>query len=202
MNEKYTKIHLLLNFIKCLPRIGFRFLNLLFRNKKVVCKVYKVGDSYCFEGALNQLIWEVENAVFITLSNSSKIFFNSGEILFQVNSAQTEFQLSAFGAVHKLKHHAQIKVANFKKNEFEKVMVRATNVILECDTVIDFPNYKLQHNTPQSISFLKFSKPKSNKEIKMNFPLINYLDQYSITLFNTQSIEEVRLLKQQIDKNL
>lgn len=190
-----------LNILKATPKITLRFLNFLFQRKKMTCKNFRPNNPYCIEGTLNQLIWEVENTVFITLSNSSKILFDSGELLFHVNSAQTQFQLCAYGIGRKQRLKTNLKVVVLEKNDLTNVNTKSKSVVVDIDRIVRNPNIDLQHINNQSISFQNYLKPKSPEEIKIKFTHTQFLNQYIAELFNTHSIEEVQKLKQLIDKN-
>lgn len=202
-NSNFYRHNLLfiLNFIKSFPKITLRFLSFLFQRKKMTCKIFGPDSSYCIEGTLNQLIWEVENTVFITLSNSSKIFFDSGELLFHVNAAQTQFQLCTYGVGRKQRFEINLKVVLLEKKDLTNVITKSKSVVVDLNRIVRNPNIDLQHINNHSISFQKSLKPKSPEEIKIKFTHTQFLNQYTAAIFNTISIEEVQKLKQLIDKN-
>ncbi|TMM55832.1 hypothetical protein FEE95_14350 [Maribacter algarum] len=190
-----------LNILKATPKITLRFLNFLLQRKKMTCKDFRPNSSYCIEGTLNQLIWEVKNALFITVSNSSKIFFDSDELLFQANSTQTQFELCAYGIGYKEKLRTQIKVVVLEKIDLTNVVLNSNNIAVEFNKILHNHNIRLQHIQNHSISFQKSLMPKSPEKRRVQFQRPQFLDQYSVALFNTHSIKEVQKLRELIEEN-
>ncbi|MFS4445389.1 hypothetical protein [Maribacter sp. 2307UL18-2] len=201
LNPYTYKLLFVWNFLKSIPTITSRFLRLLIRRKRIRCNSFKSGSSYCIEGTLNQLIWEVENALFITVSNSSKIFFDSYELLFQANSTQTQFELCAYGIGYKEKLRTQIKVVVLEKIDLTNVVLNSNNIAVEFNKILHNHNIRLQHIQNHSISFQKSLMPKSPEKRRVQFQRSKFLDQYSVALFNTHSIEEVQRLRELINNN-
>lgn len=202
MIRQSTKIYFVFNFIICLPKIGSRFLNLLFKRKKLGCIKLWPSNHYCIEGTLNQLIWEVENAVFITLSTSPKVFFNSGELIFPVNKAQTQFQLTAYGAYQTQKNRTQIRVTVLDKNDLTNTITKSKNIAVDFNTIVQQPHISSLHIDNHIISFQKSLMPRELKKIQLNFNHLEFLNNCSIELFNTSSIEEVNKLREVIEKKM
>ncbi|WP_350289823.1 hypothetical protein [uncultured Croceitalea sp.] len=198
-NKRWARALFLLNFIKHFPKIILRFLGLLFLSKKLVYKDFRPNVSYCIEGTLNQLLWNIENSIFITLNNSSKLFFDSGQLLFHVSKSQTEFQLTAYGIGKKRQFNTQIKVICIEKLGFENI--NAKSPIFNFKKLVAYPNISIQHVKVYSIYFQKVSTPKL--PIKPNIVLDNshFLKKELVQVLQTKTINSVHQLKLSLLKN-
>ena len=200
-NKKWARALFVLNFIKHLPKIIIRFLGLLFLSKKLVYKDFRPNTPYCIDGTLNQLLWNIENSIFITLSNSSKLFFDSGQLLFHVSKSQTNFQLTAYGIGEKHQFHAQIKVICIEKQDFENINTKTKSLLFNFKKPITYPNISIQHIKDYSIYFQKVSTPKTS--IKPNIVLDNspLLKEELVQVLQTRTINSVHQLKLSLLKN-
>ena len=193
LRKRKLAINLMINSL----RIIFRFLKLLFNRKKLECISFQADVAFCIKGTINQLSWNVQNSIFITISNSSQIFFDSSQLLFQVKKEQTAFELTAYGIQRKTKLLTAIKIIALNKKDVSNIVPKSKKTsINKIDVVL---NKKIQNST---ISFQNRKHPIPFKQIhlKLNksiFPL-NTLTKIS----SVSSIEELKALKNAIEKDL
>jgi len=183
-------------------KIAFRFLKLLFNRKKLSCTNFRPDSSYCIEGSLNQLLWDVENAVFVTLSNSSQIFFDSSQFLFNVKKEQSQFQLIAYGVGHSKKLSTKVKIISLEKFDFNHVVTQTKSIVVDYQKTIKSSNISLKHVPNHSISFQKSLMPKEFKKIQIDINRIDFINNCSAELLKTNSIQEVNNLKETIENNI
>ena len=167
-------------------KISFKFLKLLFNSKKIHCNSFKPDSEYCIEGTINQLRWHVQNSIFITISNSSQIFFDSGQLLFQVKKGQSEFHLTAYGIGEKTKLFTQIKVVAISKSDFSNVETQSKNVELNKQKIM-----LSKHIDPRSLLFQNMRQPTPYKHVQ--FDVKNSLSKISLTK-SLEELEKLRLL--------
>ncbi len=178
-----------------------RFLGLFFLGKKLVYKNFRPNASYCIDGTLNQLLWNIENSIFIALSNSPKLFFDSGQLLFHVSKSQTNFQLTAYGIGKKHQFHTQIKVICIEKQGFENINTKTKSLLFNIKKPITYPNISIQYIKDYSIYFQKVSTPKLS--LKPNILLDNssLLKEELVEVLQTRTINSVHQLKLSLLKN-
>ena len=121
------KVKLFFVFIIYMPKIIFRYFSFVIKGKRVHLRSFKANSNYSIQGTLNQLTWDVENAVFITLSNSSKIFFESDEEIFKIRENQNTFKIICYGIRKKEIAIVSIKVVKITMADFEQVSIRNKN---------------------------------------------------------------------------
>lgn len=76
---------------------------------------FRPNNMYCIDESLNQLIWSVENCLFIILENSSRIYLNSGNFIFKVNASDTMFNICFYGVNTRESAKTRIKVVKLDK---------------------------------------------------------------------------------------
>ncbi len=143
LGRSYIKIVLFLKIILYSYKILFRFVVLLIKRKRLNLYFFKADTHYCVHGTFNQLTWKVDNASFIILENSSKLYFGSGEHIFKVDHGKTEFNIICYGVGNKIRAATTIKVAQFRVNEFGIVPRRRQNKIMDFDE-LDFAQFRTQ----------------------------------------------------------
>ena len=193
----FRKRQLTLNLIANSLKISLRFLKLLFNRKTMACISFQPDLEYCIEGTLNQLRWEVHNALFITINGSSQLFFDSGQLLFQVKKGQTELLLTAYGVRKKTKLVTQIKVVALSKKDFSGVETQRKNVALR--------NQKIKLNRQinySSISFQNSRQPKPFKQIQIDLNKSPFLKNSFSKINLTDSIQELEKLKLLLETDL
>ncbi len=121
------KVKLFFGYIIYMPKIVFRYFSFVINGKRVHLRSFKVNSNYCIQGTLNQLTWVVENAVFITLSNSSKIFFGTDEQIFRTRENQNTFKIICYGIRKKERAIVSIKVVKITIADFEQVSIKNKN---------------------------------------------------------------------------
>ena len=146
-------------------KIILRFLKLLLNGQKMESISFQPDSEYCVDGTINQLRWEIRNAVFITVSNSSQLFFNSGQLLFKVKKGQKEFQLTAYGVGKKTKLFTKIKVVALNKKDFSKVETISKNIQIELNQSPFLINSSDKIRLTNSIEELKNLKLELETEI-------------------------------------
>lgn len=65
--------------------------------RKISVKDFRTTNVYSIDGSLNQLIWHVENCLFVTLDISPKLYLSSGDYIFNVNKEKTSFSIKCYG---------------------------------------------------------------------------------------------------------
>ncbi|MGJ8737821.1 hypothetical protein [Zobellia laminariae] len=200
MSRKETltrKRQLTINLIANSLKISLRFLKLLFNRKTMACISFQPDLEYCIEGTLNQLRWEVHNALFITISGSSQLFFDSGQLLSQVKKGQTELLLTAYGVGKKTKLFTQIKVVELSKKDFSGVETQCKNVALRHQKIK--VNRKINHS---SISFQNSRQPKPYNQIQIDINKSPFLKNSFTRISLTNSIQEIEKLKLLLETDL
>lgn len=186
-------LKLILNSVK----ISSRFLKLLFNGQKMESIIFQPDSEYCIDCTINQLRWEIRNAVFITVSNSSQLFFNSGQLLFKVKKGQKEFQLTAYGVGKKIKLFTKIKVVALNKKDFSKVETISKNIDVNIKKV------ELSKQIKNcTISFQNTKQPKQSKQLQIELNQSPFLKTSSDKISLTNSIEELKNLKLELETDL
>tara|TARA_R110000868_G_scaffold146414_8_gene367215 strand:- start:3312 stop:3917 length:606 start_codon:yes stop_codon:yes gene_type:complete len=171
-------------------KIIFRFLKLLFNGQKMESISFQPDSEYCIDGTINQLRWEIRNAVFITVSNSSQLFFNSGQLLFKVKKGQKEFQLTAYGVGKKTKLFTKIKVVALNKKDFSKIETISKNIDVNIKKV-DLSK-QIKNCT---ISFQNRKPPIPFKQIELKSNQSDFLQNTLTKISSVSSKEELEDLK-------
>jgi len=105
------------NLILSSPRILLRWFLFVFKSKRVIFHEFRAINVFCINGTLNQLVWNVEGSVFVTISNSNKIYFKNNELIFLVNNSLTEFTITLYGINGKQSHKTGIKVVTLNQKK-------------------------------------------------------------------------------------
>ena len=171
-------------------KIILRFLKLLLNGQKMESISFQPDSEYCVDGTINQLRWEIRNAVFITVSNSSQLFFNSGQLLFKVKKGQKEFQLTAYGVGKKTKLFTKIKVVALNKKDFSKIETISKNIDVNIKKV-DLSK-QIKNCT---ISFQNRKPPIPFKQIELKSNQSDFLQNTLTKISSVSSKEELEDLK-------
>lgn len=143
LDSLYFKVLLSLKILFYSPKILFRFIALLIKRKCHKLHFFKADACYCVHNTLNQLTWEAENAAFIILENSSKLFFGSNEHIFKVDHRKTKFNITCYGVGNKIKATTSIRVVQLGVNNYNEVTLRKQNHITGFNKV-DFVPYRIK----------------------------------------------------------
>ena len=201
MKTNSSKIDFFFNFISKLPKIIFRFLRLLIFKQKVVYKDVKLDNLICIEGTLNQLIWKVENSVFITISNSTRIFFDSGQLIFHVDSNITDYEIKFYGFDKVKKIKVSIKVITLEKKEINALINKSLGIKINNN---NFQGQLPIGLMPTRLCLINTSKPIKVKlfdQVKIRLPSYHNINEYSSTILNTTTEEEAIELIQRLVNN-
>lgn len=170
----HFRITFILRFVFYTPKIIFRYINFTIRGKKVRIKSFKANSNYCIKGSLNQLTWIVENAVFITLENSSKVFFETDEEIFKVHENQKTFKIICYGVIRKESAITSIKIVDIIMADLEQISIKSKNqnMVVQKSSINNV--FQLIHNkTPKtSLKLYKINDTKLNPKFKkVEYPL-------------------------------
>ena len=158
---------------------------------------FQPDSEYCVDGTINQLRWEIRNAVFITVSNSSQLFFNSGQLLFKVKKGQKEFQLTAYGVGKKTKLFTKIKVVALNKKDFSKVETISKNIDVNKKKV------ELSKQIKNcTISFQNRKPPIPFKQIELKSNQSDFLQNTLTKISSVSSKEELEDLKLELETEI
>lgn len=113
------KILIILNLVWLSPLILYKYFKFLLFKRKISVLEFKPNNVYCVDCTLNQLIWNVENSLFNVLSNSSKIYLDSGELIFKVMKGDTSFSIISYGYNKVLKSKTFIQIVTLKQKTFD-----------------------------------------------------------------------------------
>ncbi|WP_157957243.1 hypothetical protein [Winogradskyella tangerina] len=91
------RILIFIGLLRYSPIIIFRYFKFLLLGRKLISKEFRPNNLYCIHGSLNQLIWKVENCLFVLLDNSSKVYLGSGSTIFKIDCAESRFYLNCYG---------------------------------------------------------------------------------------------------------
>ncbi|PCJ28332.1 MAG: hypothetical protein COA97_01485 [Flavobacteriales bacterium] len=83
------KLSFILNFLYATPKVIARLIWFTIKKKEFLFSEFRPTNIVCIDGTLNQLVWYLENPIFLSISNSSKIYFNSEEFVFKVSKLET-----------------------------------------------------------------------------------------------------------------
>ncbi|WP_422350016.1 hypothetical protein [Flagellimonas sp.] len=166
LDSLYIKGLLSLKILLYSPKILLRFIVLLIKRKRLKLHFFKADARYSVHGTLNQLSWTVENAIFITLKNSSKLFFESNELVFRVDHERTKFNITCYGVGNKIRATTSIRVVRMKVNDFNEVTLRKQNQIKEYNEIDLVPcRIKVRYNPFKPI-LTKVQFKIRNRELK------------------------------------
>ncbi len=193
LRKRKLAINLMINSL----RIVFRFLKLLFNRKKMECISFQADAAFCIEGTINQLSWNVQNSIFITISNSSQIFFNSSQLLFQVKKEQTDFQLTAYGIQRKTKLLTAIKIIALNKKNLSNIVPKSKKTSINKIEVL--LNKKIQNST---ILFQHGEQPIPFKQVQIKTNQSGFLQNTLTKINSASSKEELSELRLLLEPNL
>lgn len=164
------KLIISFQIIKYSPLILFRYFKFSLIKKSLDIKEFRPISSYCIEGALNQLIWNVDNSLFVVLENTSKVYLGSNELIFKVIKDQTRFTLKSYGYNKIIQTIVNIQVIALNQKRIDSEILKS-NFITE-------KKYNLRLAYSENIdkglrktsrfSFLKLKSVKMSKKIKKN----------------------------------
>ncbi len=193
LRKRKLAINLMINSL----RIIFRFLKLLFNGNKMECSSFQPDVEFCIEGTINQLRWNINNSIFITINNSSQLFFHSGQLLFKVKKDQTNFLLTSYGLKGKTELFTSIKVITLNKKDLSNIEPRSKKTAIH-KIDIDL-NKKILNKT---ISFQHREQPIPFKQIQIKTDQSGFLQNTLIKINSTSSKEELSELKLLLEPNL
>ncbi|MEW4923946.1 hypothetical protein [Algibacter sp. 2305UL17-15] len=157
-----------LQIIKFAPLIVFRYFKYLFFKKSLHITDFRPSNIFCIDGTLNQLIWNVENCLFVILKNTSKVYLGSNDLIFKVAEQHTQFSLKSYGYNKTIQANTNIKVISLKQKNLDNEILK-NNVL-----TIKKHNPRLVHSKninrglrkTSRLSFLKSKSIKISKNIK------------------------------------
>lgn len=155
-----------LQILKYTPFIVFRYFKYLILKKPLHISEFRPNSYFCIDGALNQLIWNVDNCLFVILENTSKVYLGSSDLIFKVAKENIQFSLKSYGYNKRIQTNTSIKVITLKQKSINSEILKS-NVI----TVKKY-NSRLIHSENIHIGLQKTSrissiKPKFIKISKM-----------------------------------
>ncbi|TLF44828.1 hypothetical protein [Maribacter aurantiacus] len=189
MIEKYTSrrnLKLVFNLILNSFKILLRYFKLYFHGEKLICNSFNVDSNYSIAGTINQLRWDVENAIFITICESSKIYFNSDQLLFLVNKEKTKFQLKAYGTNRRTTLFTCIKVKSLAKKNILKINLKSKNPFIKRKE-----DQLLKNITPFGISLKYPKEPISCKRQSIHLNSTDYISDIFQNIAQTTSKKEL-----------
>lgn len=196
------KLNFIINYLTASPKIAYRYYLSKKKKKNLVFNEFRPTNSVCINGSLNQLVWNLENFIFLTVSNSSKIYFNSNEYIFKCVENKTNFVLKVHTINGSKEFTTNIKVLNLTKKEFSP-NVNKKPFSLKNKTHSIISNKKIDRvlsrklNSKQNI---KSNELIINQEFQ-NFSIIenkNKVKPVLIKINKTKSLIELENLKQKI----
>jgi hypothetical protein len=196
------KLNFIINYLTASPKIAYRYYLLKKKKKNLIFNEFRPTNSVCINGSLNQLVWNLENFIFLTVSNSSKIYFNSNEYIFKCAENKTKFVLKVHTINGTKEFTTNIKVLSLTKKEFSP-NVNKKPFSLKNKTHSIISNKKIDRvlsrklNSKQNI---KSNELIINQEFQ-NFSIIenkNKVKSVLIKINKTKSLIELENLKQKI----
>jgi hypothetical protein len=196
------KLTFIINYLTASPKIAYRYYLSKKNKKDFVFNEFRPTNSICINGSLNQLVWSLENFVYLTISNSSKIYFNSNEYIFKCEKNKTSFNLKVHTINGTKEFTTNIKILNLTKKEFGPNIHKKP--------------FSLKNKTHSIISKKKIDRVLSRKlnskqKIKSNELIINHefqnfsiienkniVKSVLIKINKTKSLIELENLKQKI----
>lgn len=169
-------LFIVFNIIINSPWILYRLLKYSLLRKNVLLHEFRVSSIYCIEGTLNQLIWITENSLFCTLSNSSKIYLNSNDVLFKVKKDNISFSIKSYGYNKILKSKKSIQVIGLKQKVFDDKEFHLINIPNESKTpLLNLPNnVNIGLDRVKTFRSIKYQIFEISKCINVVKPFINY----------------------------
>ena len=156
------KTLLIKNLLAVLPKIIGRTVLFTIKKKEFLFNEFRPTNIVCIDGTLNQLVWHLENPIFLSISNSPKIYFTSDEFVFNVSKIETEFILKAYTLKGVKKYKASTKVLCLSQKPFDGLSLTENMVKLRKKAL------KLKEN--EQISN-KLSKVRNTKLSRINVPI-------------------------------
>lgn len=172
--------------ITCSPRILYRSILFVLKRRYLKLNSFNCSANYCIDGTLNQLRWDVENALFITLDNSSRIFFESGDIVFKVAKEKSCVELKCFGLDKTRNAFSHLKIIDLKSHDFSEVSPKEQGIEL--------------NGRPFQMSAKKVHLAANALQIKPAFPDIKIPNPKAAMIINGEVLD--RLSKIQMAKTL
>lgn len=115
------KLMLSLHILFQTPKILYRYILFFLKKRELKLNSFTCTANYCIDGTLNQLRWDVENALYVTLGNSPRIFFESGDIIFKVIKEKSSVELKCFGLGKTINAFIHLKIITLKSHDFSGV---------------------------------------------------------------------------------
>ena len=196
------KLNFIINYLTAFPKIAYRYYLSKKKKKNLVFNEFRPTNSVCINGSLNQLVWNLENFIFLTVSNSSKIYFNSNEYIFKCVENKTNFVLKVHTINGTKEFTTNIKVLNLTKKEFS-TNVNKKPFSLKNKTHSIISNKKIDRVLSRKLNSKQNIKSKEliiNQEFQ-NFSIIdnkNKVKSVLIKINKTKSLIELENLKQKI----
>ncbi len=196
------KFLLILSFIRYLPRILLRYSKFFIHKKKLECTVFKVSNSYCIENTLNQLIWEIRHSVFVVLSNSSKIYFDTGDFIFKAKFNETDFYLDAYGFGSMKRLTTKIDIIKLQQHNFDELKLESKRVSLHTQKNSKTLKNRLQVLKNQNLNFLNSPSPKNFNNTNIQLKKIEPKSKHLFAIPFTKNIEEINQLKKVFETDI
>ncbi|WP_127139398.1 hypothetical protein [Flagellimonas oceanensis] len=124
------KLILSLHILFHTPKILYRYILFFLKKRELKLHSFTCTANYCIDGTLNQLQWDVENALFLILDNSSRIYFRSGDNIFKVSKEKSWFELKCYGLDKTINAHVHLKIVTLKASDFGGVSPKNQEVEL------------------------------------------------------------------------
>jgi len=105
----------------CAVKIICRYIFFFLQKRELKLNSFTCSANFCIDGTLNQLQWDVENALYITIDSSSRIYFGSGEYIFKVSKEKTQFELKCYGFGKRIKANVHLKIIQLVPNDFHRI---------------------------------------------------------------------------------
>lgn len=129
------------------PKILYRYILFFLKKRELKLHSFTCTANYCIDGTLNQLQWNVENALFIMLDNSSKIYFNPGNHIFKVSRDKNRYELNCYGVGKRINANTQLKIIELEPNDFNGIFPKDRQVALKKNLFqMDIKSLKLGEN--------------------------------------------------------
>ncbi len=192
------RILIILNLVWLSPLILFKYFKFLLFQRKISVLEFKPTNIYCIDCTLNQLIWNVENSLFNVLSNSSKIYLDSGELIFKAMKGDTSFSIISYGYNKVLKSKTFIQIVALKQKTVDNKefhLFKFPSESKKTQLVLRDNIYKGLIKT-KSFESVKFQQLKASKAIWDKTPIIQNQPIGEINEINqTKLMSELNKLK-------
>ena len=200
MTSFKRKFLLTFSFIRYLPKILFRYSKFFIQKKWLECTVFKASNSFCIENTLNQLIWEIRHSVFVILSNSSKIHFDTGEFIFKVKFNETAFYLDAYGFGSMKRFTTKINIIKLQQHNFDKLKSKSVSPHIQ-ENSKNLKN-RLQVLKNQHLNFLNSPSPKYFNNTNIQLKKIEPKNKQLFAIPFTNNMEEINQLKKVFETDI